>query len=119
MKNKLSVIEELRLEKARLTGECKQYEEQLGYRWDYTKNNFGHLLANTFISSTKSGFSELLGPLLGKKSKHEGSSSKSSSGVGQLLIAASPIAWEILQPILIGFALKKLKSIFRRKKKKK
>ena len=119
MKTKLSEIEKLRLEKAKLIGECSQYEEQLLHKWKYTKNNFGHLLVNTFFSSAKSGFAELLGPLFGSsKQQMSKEPEKSSSGVAQMFIAASPVIWEIVQPLLIGFVLKKVKSIFKRKKKK-
>lgn len=114
MKNKLSEIEKLRLEKKQLMEECYQYEDQLYSKWYYTKNNFGHLIANTFFSSVKSSFSELLGKAP-KKEKGNSSSSK----IGQILIAASPAIWGIIQPMLIGLAVKKIKNIFLKKVNKK
>ena len=115
MKNKLTEIEKLRLEKKQLIEECYQYEDQLISKWYYTKNNFGHLIANSFLSSVKSSFSELLGG----KSPDDKTTSSRSSKIGQILIAATPAIWGFIQPMLIGLAVKKIKSLFLKKVKSK
>ena len=113
MKNKLTEIEKLRLEKKQLIEECYKYEDQLLSKWYYTKDNFGHLIANSFFSSVKSSFSELLG-----KSSDDKTTNKSSR-IGQILIAATPAIWGFIQPMLIGLAVKKAKSLFLKKVKSK
>lgn len=114
MKTKLSEIEKLRLEKAEIIQECRQYEDRLLERWKYSKDNFGYLTINSLFTSAKLGFNDLLGGLLGGKSTRE-DDQKSNSGFMQTIMAASPIVWSIAQPLLIKFALRKIKSIFRRK----
>lgn len=115
MKSKLSEIEELRLKKNELIQECRLIEEDLKYRTSYAKSNVGSLLMNTIVSSAKNGFSDLFIPGSKKKKKE---SSKSSLGIGSILATSTPLIWEIVQPLLIGIAVKKAKSIFTRKKKK-
>lgn len=111
MKSKLTPLEELRFEKEILRRECESYKEKLAGNLEYAKGNFGHLLMGSVFSSTKSGFSDVLSVFTGKKSKSEG------SGTGKMLLSLSPLLWEIAQPILLGFAVKKVKSVFTRKKK--
>lgn len=115
MKTKLSEIEKLRLEKADIIEECRQYEEQFRDRWRYSKDNFGHLTVNSLFSSAKLGFNDLLGSLFGGKDTRAEEDGKSSSGFTQTLMAVSPIIWSIAQPLIIKFALRKIKSIFKRK----
>ena len=118
MRTKMSEIEQLRLEKNKLTQECKLHEEEFKYKATYSKNNFGSLLLNTIVDSAKNGFSELITPSSKKKKKTTNESS-SSFGFGTILATTAPLLWEILQPLLIGIAVKKAKSAFSRKKKKK
>lgn len=111
----MSEIEQLRLEKNRLAQECKFHEEEFKYSVIYVKENFGQLCLNTIVDSAKNGFSELITPNSKKKKKE---SSNSSMGIGKILLTTAPLLWEILQPLLIGIAVKKAKSVFTRKKKK-
>lgn len=120
MRTRLSEIEQLRVEKAKLLEECKIYEGNIKHKLDYTKENFGHLLLNTIVASAKSGFSDLLGGS-DNKSKGKNSNKKDterSSSIAQMFTSIAPAAWQILQPILIGLAVKKVKSFFFKKKKK-
>lgn len=115
MRTKLSEIEELRQEKNRLTQECKLYEKELKYKITYTKGNFGQLLLNTVVDSAKNGFGELMGSNSKKKKK---AANTSSLGLGQILTITAPLLWNVLQPFLIGIAVKKAKSLFSFRKKK-
>lgn len=114
MKTKLSAIEELRLEKARLTNECAEEKERLFHNIDYAKSNMGRLLVNSVFASTKNGVSDVVSLVSGNKK-----SSKPSSGILQMAISMAPFVWEIVQPMLIGVAVKKVKSVFTKKVKKK
>jgi len=116
MKTRLSELEQLRLEKNKILAECKMYEEDLKYKIDYTKENFGSLLLNTVINSVKSGLSNLGNPFSSEPSKEK--KPKSSSGIFSTISLVSPIIWQIIQPLLITLAVKKLKSKFFKKTKK-
>jgi len=113
MRTKLSPLEELRFEREILRRERQGHKDRLLGNLDYTKNNFGHLLVGSLFSSAKSGVSDVFSVFAGKKTKSEG------SNTGKMLLSLSPLLWEIAQPILLGFAVKKVKSVFTRKKKKK
>lgn len=115
MKNKLSPLEELRQERERLLAECSEDKDRLLYKLNYSKSNFGHLLFSSAFSSTKSGISEIFSLVAGDK---KSSKKAPSSGFAQIVLGAAPIIWEIMQPMLLGFAIKKVKSVFTRKKKK-
>lgn len=115
MKSKLSALEELRLEKARLTNECAEEKEQLLYNLEYTKGNVGRLLINSLFSSTKSGVSDIFSSFSGK----DKDSKNSTSGIGSMVMSIAPLIWEMIQPMIITFAFKKVKSVFTRKPKKK
>lgn len=115
MRTKLSAIEELRLEKRKLMEECKLYEDDIKSKSAYIKDNFGHLMLNSIVSSTKNGFAGLTSS--GSKKKKD--KSDNAFGIGSAFATFTPIIWEVLQPFLIGIAVKKAKSIFTRKIKKK
>jgi len=118
MKTRLSALEELRIEKARLIEECDQKKRELLHNLDYGKNNFGRLVMNSAFSSTKNGVSDLMSMISGKPKKG-GSKNPGSSGFVQTVLAISPIVWDIVQPMLLSLLVKKIKSVFTRKKKKK
>lgn len=115
MRTKLSEIEQLRLEKNKLIEECKFYEDELKHKTAYCKNNFGQLFLNSIVDSAKNGFSDLFSPGSKKKKKE---TSGFPLGFGQILATTAPLLWEIVQPLLIGIAVKKAKSAFFRKNKK-
>lgn len=125
MKNDLTPIEKLREEKARLACECAEQEERLLGRVGYVRNNFGRLLIGSVFSSSKSGFADIFSLFMGGK-KAQSKQSDEDDGEGEssalkfspMLMGAVPVIWEIVQPMLIGLAVKKIKSLFTKKKKK-
>lgn len=128
MKTKLSPIEQLREEKARLACECTEQEQRLLQRVGYARDNFGRLLIASVFSSTKSGLSDIFSLFTGVKSSKPKSNtddseveevSSSISKFAPMLMGAAPLIWEVVQPLLIGLVVKKIKSLFTSKKKKK
>lgn len=113
-KTKLSELEKLRERKALLLDESNVLKEQLSYNWDYTKSHFGKLLLGSTVSSTKGGISDIFSLISGKKDEN----SKPSATMN-LLTSTAPVIWSIAQPMIWGLLVKKIKSAFTRKKKKK
>lgn len=122
MKTKLNPLEELRLEKDIVRRECEVSEYHLAEHWSYLSDNAVSLLFNTAVNSIvgKLGFSNRIGKSKEKEEEHE--QSHSPLGIFQNVVsgltAYSPLIWEIAQPLLWRFAVKKIKSIFSGKKKK-
>lgn len=120
--NKISPLEQLRQEKAILQNECLEGEDRLTGYWNYISSNVGPLLLSSAIGSVRRqlGFGSSTNEGIASSSD-KGKSSSSGLWQGLLggVIAASPLIWELAQPMLMGFAMKKIKSIFSRKKKKK
>lgn len=116
MKNNLSALEELRIQKAQLAEECNKEKQRLLHNVEYAKSNFGRLMLNSAFTSTKNGVSDVVSLFSGKSKS--GPKKTGSSGLVQTLMAVSPFVWDILQPILIGAIVKKIKSAFSGKKKK-
>lgn len=114
MKTKLSPLQELRLERSRLKNECAEYEQKLHGNWQYAKGNFGRLTVGTLLNSAKNGIGDLFSLVTGKKhnSEEEEEEDKSSSVVTQMLLGAAPFVWEMVQPMVVGMIMKKLKSLF-------
>lgn len=111
MKTKLSPMEELKLRKTLLREESNMYKNNLSYNWEYTKTHFGRLLLGSTISSTKSGLSDVFS-LITRKEKEPSTFSAFMTNTG-------PVIWNIAQPMLVGLIIKRIKSLFKRKKKKK
>lgn len=112
MKTKLSAIEELRSEKKQLINECREDKERLLHNLTHAQSNMGRFLLNSLFLPNKSKESDIAEvSVSGKKKENK------KSGIGQMAISMAPLAWEIAQPILIGFAIKKVKSIFTKNKK--
>ncbi len=125
MKNELTPIEKLREEKARLACECAEQEERLLERVCYARDNFGRLLIGSVFTSSKSGFASILSLFTGgkkaqsKQSEDEDGEEESSvSKLIPMIMGAAPLIWEVVQPMLIGLVVKKIKSLFTKKKKK-
>jgi len=127
-KNEMTPLEELRREKEILKTECAEREDRLGEYWAYINDNAGSLILDGIIDTVKGK----LGLTPSKKSLPKYYSDESipgfadtSGGTGFMntikngLQMTYPLIWEIAQPMLWEFALKKVKSIFSRKKKKK
>lgn len=112
MKTKLSPIEELRQQKLQLKRECTEKEEQLTEKIVFVKDNLGSLFVNSVFSSSVSKIQSFL-PF-----SSEGNPSSYFSSmltVGQRVL---PIAWTLIQPILIRTATRKVKELIFGKKKK-
>lgn len=114
MKNRLTPLEELRQEKELVRLECKEGEERLSEHWAYLSDNAGSLIFQSTINSVLSVF----GFGGSSKSKKRQKETSTSSGLLSGLTAYYPVIWEIVQPIIWRFVIKKLKSIFSGKKKK-
>lgn len=115
MRNKLTPLQELRQEKAIARQECAESEERLAGHWSYLSDNAGSLLLKSAINAVlhQFGFGSK------EKAKEDDSNRIVHSGLLGNLIAYYPIVWEIVQPMLFRFVIKKIKSIFSGKKKKK
>lgn len=114
MKNKLNPLEELRQEKVILRKECAESEERLAEHWSYLSDNAGSLLFQSAMNAVlrKFGFGGL-----SSDRKQEEETSTSNSFIGGLS-AYYPVIWDLVQPLLWRFIVKKVKSIFSGKKKK-
>ncbi|MEN9918640.1 MAG: hypothetical protein RL662_1076 [Bacteroidota bacterium] len=111
MKIKLSALEELRQEKARLIHECAVEKQKVLHNLDYAKKNFGTLFLNSALTSTKSSVADLFSGSSAKVSKK-------SQGFGDLLLSFTPVLWNVAQPMLIGLAIKKIKSLVTKRSKR-
>lgn len=115
MKNKLTPLEELRLERCRLKNECTEYEERLQGHFDYAKNNFGRLTVDSVFSSAKSGIDDLFSLVSGKKQTSQndlGNNKPSSSLATQLFLSAAPFVWTMAKPMIMKMVFKKVTSLF-------
>lgn len=121
--NKISPLEQLRLEKEAAKLEVAESEDRLSGQWDYMRSNLSTLIVNGIIDSTLKGFGL-------KSSKNESETTGESNsrevqppGIFKSLLggfaAVTPLVWELAQPMLMNFALRKIKSIFTGDKKKK
>lgn len=120
MKTKISPLEELKLEKQRLQDECEIQKVRLLNKYEYAKKNLGTLTLGSTVSTTKSGLSGIFSLFSGKhKNSDNKTNNLTTSGFSQALSSFTPVVWEMAQPILLGFVLEKVKSIFKSKKKKK
>lgn len=114
MKIEISPLDELRKEKALLKAQVEASEDVMAQQWSYLGDNAVSLL----FSSVFHGIAGKLGFVQKDRRIRSGSS---GGGVIQNLIsgisANRSLLWEILQPMLWAFAVKRIKSIFSRKKK--
>ncbi len=114
--NSISPLEELRQEKEIVRRECAESEERLADHWSHFKDNAGSLIFYSAINSIMKGFG-----FGGKKESEDKPETRSNSLVNGLLSSLTtyyPLIWDMVQPMLIRFAMRKIKSIFSRKKKK-
>lgn len=119
--NMLTPIERLKEDKRKAKLVYQADSARLQNNWDYLTNNMGTVLVNTAFSSVKATLSSgegkektniaasLLGPLKGNP----------ALSFFSVISTALPVIWEIAQPMLIGLAVRKAKSFFSSKKKKK
>lgn len=120
--NKITPLEQLRQEKEMAKQEVLDSEARLSGQWVYMRNNLSVLLVNSVIDTTLKGFG-----LRASKSDSDQDENKDkdlqSPGIFKSVLgsvaAISPLIWELVQPMLMSFALRKVKSIFSGSKKKK
>lgn len=116
-KNEISPLDELRQEKIIIKREVAKYEERLAERWLYISDNAVSLLINSAVNgiAAKLGFGHRI-------ESRERKGNISANGIMQNVMGGLtsyyPLIWEIVQPMLFTYAVKKVKSIFTRKKKK-
>lgn len=107
MKTKLSPVEELKMERARLKEECQIHKDRIVNTAEYVKNNIGTVVLNSVVSSSRNGLQTMFSP-----------TGKSKSLLDSPFFAALPTVWNIAQPFVIGWATKKITTrIFKRRKK--
>ncbi len=118
MQNKTTLLDELRQEKEILRQECAESAARLSEQWEYLSDNAPSLLINSAVSGVTNwmGFGS-------KQNKEKETEVSESTGLMQMawsgLMAYYPLMWEMARPLLWGFAVKKIKSLFSGKKKKK
>ncbi len=115
MKTKLTPLEELRQEKELAIREAELIEFRLKDQWDYISDNAVSIVFHSALNGIlgKLGFSNKVSNPKSKQNDTFGIAGNSFSGV----MAYLPLVWEIAQPVLWGLIVKKVKSIFKRKKK--
>ncbi len=122
--NKISPLEQLRLEKEIAKRAVAESEDRLSGQWEYMRSNLSTLLVNGLIDSTLKGFG-----LKSSKNDHITPKAENNNegiqppGIFKSILggfaAVSPLIWELAQPMLMNFAMRKIKSIFTGDKKKK
>lgn len=105
----LSPLEELRQRKAVLQQECRVDEDRFFKTVENIRGNWKSILISSLFSSSKSLSGAFFSSLRGGRD-----SGSANSGMLHKML---PLAWTILQPILMKMAMNKLKSFFTRKKK--
>ena len=115
--NKITPLELLRQEKEIVKREVNDSEARLAGHWNYLNENIGTLL---FSSAINTAFRKL-GLKASKESENKAEKAQ-SPGIFQSIfggfMTVSPLIWELVQPMLMGYAMKKVKSLFTRKSKK-
>lgn len=114
MKTKLTPLEELRQEKEIVRRECAESEERLAGHWVYLSDNAGSLLFQSALNAVLKKFG--FGGTSSKSKKEEEVSTSNNLLAG--LTAYYPVIWDLVQPLIWRFVVKKIKSIFSGKKKK-
>ena len=113
MKIKINPLDELRKEREMLKRECDICEDTLADQWAYLSDNAVSLV----FSSITHGIMGKLG--FGNKS-YRSNDNSGSNGIAQNLLGSITgnwsLIWELVQPLLWAFAVKKIKSIFKKKK---
>lgn len=113
--NGLTPIQKLRLEKKKLKDLYTEDERRLSEDWDYLTNNIGTLTLNSLFQNAKHSLGSGISPFAKSSSTEE----KGGYNILNILSSSLPLIWEIAQPILFSYMIKKIKSLFTSKKKKK
>lgn len=113
MKTKLTPLELFRQEKEKVRRECAEKEGRLAEHWAYLSDHAGSLIFQSAIDGILHHFG-----FGSKRKSKEDSGDTTNNGFLTALTTYYPVIWEFLQPVLIRFVIKKIKSIFSRRKKK-
>lgn len=117
--NKITPLDELRQEKEIVKREVAESEARLSEHWSYVSENAVPIILDGAVNGVARYFG-FGGRLISKNEKSE--EDTGSTGIFQnvfgLFSAYYPLVWEIVQPMLFRYAMKKIKSLFTRKKKK-
>lgn len=110
-------LQRLRLEKRKLKSLYEEDERKLSEDWQYLTDNIGVLVFNSVVKGVK----DTVFPSLLKTNKPTSPLGKLEGGFAFLNILNSslPLIWDIAQPILFKFAIKKIKSLFKSKRNEK
>ena len=121
---RLTLLDELHLEKKRLREERAISEQRLSYQFQYLQDNWGTMLTKGVLSSVKHKFAETVDTIT------SGSSSSSlpfrKNRTNPLLGIAlnnlpqiGGLVWKVAKPTLMTFALKRVsRMIFGRRRRK-
>lgn len=116
-KNKeLTPLQQLRLQKSKYKKSYLADEERLTKNWNYLTNNTSTVIFNTIFGGSKRSQENKEG--VQERIQTPFGSIGSFSSVFSGLAGSLPIIWEVVQPMLISLAIKKIKGLFSSKKKK-
>lgn len=116
-KNKeLTPLQQLRLQKSKYKKLYLTDEERLTKNWNYLTNNTSTVIFNTIFGGSKKTQENKEG--LQERIQTPFGSIGSFSSVFSGLASSLPLIWEVVQPMLINLAIKKIKGLFTSKKKK-
>lgn len=116
-KNKeLTPLQQLRLQKSKYKKSYLADEERLTKNWNYLTNNTSTVIFNTIFGGSKRSQENREG--VQERIQTPFGSIGSFSSVFSGLAGSLPIIWEVVQPMLISLAIKKIKGLFSSKKKK-
>lgn len=120
MQNKLSPLEELLQEKEIVRREVKESEARLSEHWEYVSENAVPILFNGAVNAVAGyfGFGHRISSKKAKKAEEPSGSSGIFQNVFGFLSGYYPLMWEIAQPLLFRYVMKKIRSLFSSKKKK-
>lgn len=114
MKINISPLDELRKEKEILKRECEESETVLAEQWAYLSDNAVSLIFNSVVH----GITGKLG--FGQRNFRNSSITSGSGGIFQNLLGSvannKSLIWDLFQPIIWAFIVKKVKNFFKKKK---
>lgn len=115
---KLTPLEELRSEKAKLKEQCSEKEKHLTSRFSYVYNNLGSLLVATLVGNVGRKIGLFLPKKQGKAEFEDDDSAHASSSIRETVVNGLKLTYPIIKPVVFGFVMDKLKGIIMPKKKK-
>lgn len=118
MQNRITPLEELRQEKEIVKREVAESEARLSEHWSYVSENAVPIIFDGAVNGVARyfGFGSRLASKDGQSEQNAGASGIFQNVFG-LFSAYYPLVWEIVQPMLFRYVMKKIKSLFTRKKK--